>query len=52
MQFGMFELEINFIILSEIWGKPDIANLNIIERYSHVYNVRQRRLGGGVSIFH
>ena len=28
----------NFIILSEIWGNPDTAKLNIIEGYSHVYN--------------
>ena len=41
----------NFIILSEIWGSPDTAKLNIIEGYSHVYDARQRRIGGGVSIY-
>ena len=38
----------NFIILSEIWGNPDTAKLNIVEGYSHVYDARQRRIGGGV----
>ena len=41
----------NFIILSEIWGNPDTAKLNIVEGYSHVYDARQRRIGGGVSIY-
>ena len=41
----------NFIIFSEIWGNPDTAKLNIVEGYSHVYDARQRRIGGGVSIY-
>ena len=41
----------NFIILSESWGNPDTAKLNIVEGYSHVYDVRQRRIGGGVSLY-
>ena len=38
-------------ILSEIWGNPDTAKLNIVECYSHAYDARQRRIGGGVSIY-
>ena len=41
----------NFIILSEIWGNLDTAKLNIVEGCSHVYDARQRRIGGGVSIY-
>ena len=41
----------NFLILSEIWGNPDTTKLNIIEGYSHFYDVRQRCIGGGVSIY-
>ena len=41
----------NFIIFSEIWGNPYTAKLNIVEGYSHVYDARQRRIGGGVSIY-
>ena len=43
---------IHFIILTETWIKSDTdANNFQIPHFSHYYNCRQDRRGGGVSIF-
>ena len=49
MQFQMMNWKLNLIILHEIWSKPDIAKLIIIEEYSRVKDARQRRIGDGVA---
>ena len=44
-------IKVNFIVLTETWGNSDNASLNVIEGYTHVHDTRQKRIGGGVSIY-
>ena len=44
-------IKFSFIVLSEIWGDSNDAMLNVIQGYSHIYDVRESRNGGGVSIY-
>ena len=43
-------IKFSFIVLSEIWGGSNDAMLNVIPGYSHIYDIRESRNGGGVSI--
>ena len=44
-------IKFNFIVLTENWGNSDNAPLYVIEGYTHVHDTRQKRIGGGVSIY-
>ena len=44
-------IKFSFIVLSEIWGDSNDAMLNVIPGYSHIYDIRESRRGGGVSIY-
>ena len=44
-------IKFSFIVLSEIWGDSNDAMLNVIPGYSHIYDIRESRNGGGVSIY-
>ena len=44
-------LQFHFIVLSETWGTHDKAKLNIIQGYNHLYDTREQRNGGGISIY-
>ena len=40
-----------FFLLTEIWRNSDNDPLNAIEGYTHLHDTRQKRIGGGVSIY-
>ena len=44
-------IRFNFIVLTEIWGDSDKAQLNTIKGYRHMYDTRKQRNGGGVSLY-
>ena len=44
-------VQFHFIVLSETWGTHDKAKLNIIQGYNHLYDTREQRNGGGISIY-
>ena len=44
-------VQFHFIVLSETWDIHDKAKLNIIQGYKHLYDTREQRSGGGISIY-
>ena len=44
-------VQFHFIVLSETWGTHDKAKLNITQGYNHLYDTREQRNGGGISIY-
>ena len=44
-------VKFDFIILSETWGTDDKAKLNVIPGYNHIYDTREKRNGGGISMY-
>ena len=50
-QISNLNIKFSFIVLSEIWGDSNDAMLNVIPGYSHIYDIRESRRGGGVSIY-
>ena len=42
---------VRMLHISEIWGDSNDAMLNVIPGYSHIYDIRESRNGGGVSIY-
>ena len=44
-------IKFSFIVLSEILGDSNDAMLNVIPGYSHIYDIRESRRDGGVSIY-
>ena len=48
---NLLDVQFYFIVLSETWGTHDKAKLNIIQGYNHLYDTREQRNGGGISIY-
>ena len=44
-------IKFTFIILSEIWGNSDTIAFYNIAGYTHIYETRDKKIGGGVSIY-
>ena len=44
-------VQFNFIVLSKTWGTHDKDKFNIIQGYNHLYDTREQRNGGGISIY-
>ena len=44
-------IQFTFIILSEIWGNSDTIAFYNIAGYTHIYETRDKKIGGGVSIY-
>jgi exonuclease III len=45
------DTEFDILILSETWLKPHNVEIYSIEGYSHEYVIRNKKAGGGLSIF-
>ena len=45
------KVQFHFIVLSETWCTHDKAKLNNIQGYNHVYDTREQRNSGGISIY-
>ena len=48
---GNLNMRFSFIILTEIWCNNDTARLNAIPGYAHLHDTRDKRIGGGVSLY-
>ena len=44
-------IKFTFIILSEIWRNSDTTAFYNIAGYTHIYETRDKKIGGGVSIY-
>ena len=44
-------VQFHFTVLLETWGTHDKAKLNIIQGYNHLYDTREQRNSGGISIY-
>ena len=44
-------IKFTFIILSEMWGNSDTIAFYNIAGYTHFYEARDKKIGGGISIY-